>query len=553
MIDPHATAENACSSSSTPTPDHPRRPVWSGFLRSAERFSTRPALQAKGRTLSYEELSHTARRLAATLQAHSPASAIPLTAVFAYRSPTMFAGVLGSLLAGTGYVPLNRTFPVERTRVMFEKSGCTSVVVDSDSVSQLDDLLRTAARPVLVLVPEIDDVTHIRTRWPLHTILGAKDLEPTSAWRVPEVNPDAIAYLLFTSGSTGLPKGVMVAHRNVTAFVDYMAHRYNVTEADRLSQMFDLTFDLSVFDMFIAWERGAWLCCPTQKSLINPAHFIKRNELTVWFSVPSTAVFMKRLGALKPRAFPSLRLSLFCGEPLPLSVASAWAEAAPQAPLENLYGPTELTIACTHYRWDPDRSASESEIGIVPIGHPFPAMEILVVDQNLNEVAPGQPGELLMAGPQVSLGYWNDLDRTAAAFVTPPAHEDVYYRTGDRVRRPLRGAALTHLGRMDSQIKIRGHRVELGEIEATVREACGIDGVVAVAWPVTDQGCDGIEVFVQGEQMEVALLRVAVAETLPDYMVPRRFHFVDQLPLNVNGKFDRHALAERLEEEVRVP
>ncbi len=520
-------------------------------MRSAERFPDRPALQAEGRTLSYEELSHEARRLAATLQARSEPSAVPLTAVFAYRSPTMFAGVLGSLLAGTGYVPLNRTFPVERTRAMFKQSGCSSLVADPDSLPQLDDLLQSAERSVLVLLPEIDDVTQARTRWPGHTILGAEDLEPASTWRAPEVNPDAIAYLLFTSGSTGRPKGVMVAHRNVTAFVDYMVQRYEVTESDRLSQMFDLTFDLSVFDMFIAWERGAWLCCPTQKSLINPAHFIKRNELTIWFSVPSTAVFMKRLGALKPRAFPSLRLSLFCGEPLPLTVASAWVEAAPEAPLENLYGPTELTIACTHYRWSPDRSPSESEIGIVPIGHPFPTMDVLVVDHDLKEVAQGQPGELLMTGPQMSLGYWNDLDKTAAAFVTPPHRSDVYYRTGDRVRRPGPGGPLTHLGRMDSQIKIRGHRVELGEVEATVRQACGIDGVVAVPWPVTDQGCDGVEVFVQGEPMEVAVLRSAVATTLPDYMVPRRFHFVDQLPLNVNGKFDRHSLADRLAEEVQ--
>ncbi len=525
------------------------RPLWSGFLESAERVPGRPALLAGGQTLTYAELADLARRLAATLQARADPTAPPLTAVFAYRTPTAFAGVLGSLLAGHGYVPLNRTFPAARTRIMFEHSGCRSLIVDSGSLDQLDDVLTGTSEPVLVLVPDLDDASDLRARWPAHAILGLADLAPASEWAAPQPDPDAIAYLLFTSGSTGIPKGVMVAHRNVRAFLDYVLERYGITESDRLSQMFDMTFDLSVFDMFAAWERGAWLCCPSQKALMNPSGFIKEMELTVWFSVPSTAVFMKRFRALRPGAFPSLRLSLFCGEPLPTAVVSAWADAAPHSVLENIYGPTELTIACTHYRWDPAKSPSESEIGIVPIGDPFPAMRALVVGPDLEEVAPGQDGELLMTGPQMTLGYWKDPGKTGAAFITPPARSETYYRTGDRVRRPLPGAPMTHLGRMDSQIKIRGHRVELGEIEATVRDACQRDGVVAVPWPVTENGCDGVEVFVEAEPLAVGPLRDSIAARLPDYMVPRRFHFLDRLPLNVNGKFDRKALAERLQSE----
>lgn len=499
--------------------------------------------------MSYAELREMACRVAATLQSQPEFSATPLTGVLAYRTPSMFSGVLGSLLAGNGYVPLNRTFPVARTRLMFEQARCSSLIVDRASLFQLDHLLDHRERPVLVLLPDVVDVADLRRRWAHHTILGGPDLERASAWREPNVDRDAIAYLLFTSGSTGIPKGVVVGHRNVAAFLAYVVDQYGVTESDRLSQMFDLTFDLSVFDMFVAWERGAWLCCPSQKSLINPAVFIQRNELSMWFSVPSTAVFMKRLGALKPAAFPSLRLSLFCGEPLPLTVASAWAQAAPTALLENLYGPTELTIACTRYRWDSHLSAPESEIGIVPIGEPFPSMKVLVAGEDLAEVAPGHVGELLMTGPQMSFGYWRDSEKTAHAFVTPPGRSEVYYRTGDRVRRPVEGHPLTHLGRMDAQIKVRGHRVELGEIEAVVREACGQDGVVAVPWPLTENGCDAVEVFIQGEPMDVPELRKSVAATLPEYMVPRRFQFVAHLPVNANGKFDRRALADQLKGE----
>ena len=147
------------------------------------------------------------------------------------------------------------------------------------------------------------------------------------------------AYLLFTSGSTGRPKGVGVTHANATAFLHAVGERYDFGPDDRFSQTFDMTFDLSVFDMFVAWSAGGCLCVPTQRQLIKPGRFIEDHELTVWFSVPSTGVFMRRLGELKEGRYPSLRWSLFCGEPLPVAVADAWARAAPASTVENLYGP----------------------------------------------------------------------------------------------------------------------------------------------------------------------------------------------------------------------
>jgi acyl-coenzyme A synthetase/AMP-(fatty) acid ligase len=175
-------------------------------------------------------------------------------------------------------------------------------------------------------------------------------------------------------------------------------------------------------------------------------------------------------------------------------------------------------------------------------------MNVLVADQNLNVVAPGEEGELLMNGPQMSLGYWKDPEKTAAAFVIPPGKSEVYYRTGDRVRRPIGNRPLTHLGRVDFQVKVLGHRVELGEIEAVVRKVSGLDGVIAVGWPVTSSGCGGTEVFIEGEVKEKIGLREAVATALPDYMVPRRFHFMSRLPRNANDKFDRKAVLELLEQ-----
>lgn len=526
------------------------RPLWAGFVQSAQRFSERPALVAEGQSLSYQELRALATRIATTIQEHPQFSQVALTAVFAYRTPTAFAGVLGALLAGNGYVPLNRTFPTERTEVMFERSGCRSIIVDTGSLPQLGALLDRAEQSLLVILPDAPDVREHFAQWPRHTFVGLQELSQSDSWHEPVAEPNAIAYLLFTSGSTGIPKGVMVSHRNVTSYLDYMIERYGITEHDRFSQMFDMTFDLSVFDMFMAWERGACVCCPSWKTLMKPDRFIREMNLTVWFSVPSTVAFMKRLGILKPGQYQSLRLSLFCGEPLPVNSTISWSEAAPNSIIENLYGPTELTISCTLYRWDSLRSPAESELEIVPIGFPHPRMHVLVADENLNEVAPGEEGELLMNGPQMSLGYWKDSQKTATAFVIPAGKSEVYYRTGDRVRRPVGNGPLVHLGRCDFQVKVLGHRVELGEIEAVVRKISGLDGVVAVGWPVTHSGCEGIEVFLEGEVADKASLRISVASLLPAYMVPREFHCMENLPRNANGKFDRKAMLKFLEAKV---
>ena len=187
-------------------------------------------------------------------------------------------------------------------------------------------------------------------------------------------------------------------------------------------------------------------------------------------------------------------------------------------------------------------------MGIVPIGYPYPGMAVLVVDEKLNEVRPGEEGELLMKGPQMSPGYWKDPQKTASAFIVPPGKSDVYYRTGDRVRRPVGDKPLTHLGRVDFQVKILGHRVELGEIEAVVRSVSGFDGVLALPWPPLSSGFGGIEVFIEGASNGNHDLKTGVASALPDYMVPRRIHFMDRLPRNVNNKFDRRAMTKLLEE-----
>ena len=527
----------------------PPRLLWSGFLRSAARFPDRAAIDMGGQKVTYEQLAEDARSLAATLRENAVPDAVPLTAVFVYRSETAYAAVLGALMAGHGYVPLNRTFPIDRTRLMLEKSRCRSIVVDASSEPQLERLLCGILDPLLIICPDRADVTEMAAKFPVHRFIAAHQMIRADEWRPVDIAPESIAYLLFTSGSTGEPKGVMVSHANVLHYIDCVTNRYGFTCRDRLSQTFDLTFDLSVHDMFVTWEAGACLCCPTHKQTIKPDAYVKDAQLTVWFSVPATAIFMRRLGVLKPNMYPALRLSLFCGEALPVEVVRQWALAAPNSTIENLYGPTELTIACSAYKWR-EESLNECELGIVPIGAPLENMQAVIVDQSLQEVPVGTDGELLMSGPQLSLGYWQDEEKTRAAFVHVAGRKATYYRTGDRVRQRGVGEPLVYLGRLDNQIKVLGHRVELGEIEGVIRQVSGVEGVVAFGWPLTQGVADSIEVFLEIDRCDTIALMTQLKEKLPVYMLPRHVHVLRQFPKNSNGKCDRKVLQKILQSDL---
>ena len=512
-----------------------------GFTDSAGRFPDRPAIQIKHEYLSYSELYDQARKVAAVIQSYD-GSGNNLTGVFGHRSFAAFAGVLGGLLCGGPYVPLNPSFPEERTLNMIFRARLDKFVVEKDSLSRFLPILAQIEQSALVLVPDAEHALDIPSNCRHHSIVGGLDFPTPDRFVPTETDPEELAYLLFTSGSTGQPKGVMVKQSNVTHFVDCMTQRYSINEHDRFSQTFDLTFDLSAFDMFVAWEKGACLCVPTQGEKMLPAKYIQSQSISIWFSVPSTAIMMKKLRMLKPAAFPSIRYSLFCGEALPLEVTEEFQNAAPGSVLENLYGPTELTIACTLYRYDTAATAEEAEQGVVPIGVPYPGMEVMIVDDDLNEVAEGEAGELLMTGPQLTAGYWEDELKTAKAYVIPPEKHQTFYRTGDRVRRKRPAGPLLYLGRVDNQIKVQGYRVELGEIEARLRDAAGVDVAIAAGHPVSASGADGIIAFMSPSDREEADIMNALSQQLPAYMQPKALFIVDEFPLNANGKIDRKAL-----------
>jgi amino acid adenylation domain-containing protein len=527
------------------------RSLRSGFLRHAAASPQAPALVIAQRSWNYGELEGRARTwahaLVTTLE-RAPAR----VGVLGYRSECSYAGTLAALFAGAAFVPLNPSFPSARTQMMIELAELDAILVEERHLEHLARALSDNNDVPLVLI--VDGPS--RALEGAQRVLGqeyADSLEPLV--ELPAVLPAQIAYLLFTSGSTGVPKGVPVLHANVLHFLDVMGERYALGPQDRLSQTFDQTFDLSVFDLFMAWEVGASVHVPSAIELFSPSAFVNRQELTVWFSVPSIPALMRKKSLLHAGSLPTLRWSLFCGEALPRQTAEQWQAAAPNSVLENLYGPTELTIACFAYRWDPQRSPAECVNELVPIGRPYPGLGALVVDEDGSVAGDGEPGELLVCGPQTVPGYWRSPEKTAERFPElSEAHTGAgralrFYATGDRVVRD-RGGRYAYLGRTDNQVKVLGYRVELGEIESVLRGLENVVEAIAAGWPVQDGVAQGIVAFVSGPGLSTETILARARLLLPKYMAPSQVTIVAEMPLNSNGKIDRKALVQGLEQTV---
>ncbi len=506
------------------------------MLRSTAQHVDNMALWVDETAISYRELLCLASPLAHTLIEAGLGRGTSRCAILGNRSITTFSGIIGALLARCAYVPLNPTHPVSRLVSIIDSADIDALVVDSDALDCARDLIPNLPRGTLVLLPASPTPPDWATNTRRNRFLSQCDLQPRDPNTLHPGTPDDGAYLLHTSGSTGAPKGIQVRNRNVMAYLRSVAERYAPSPTDRMSQLFDLTFDLSVHDMFLCWGAGATLYCPPARAKFAPRDFVRRHELTTWFSVPSTAATMLGLRMLRPGDFPSLRLSLFCGEALPRRLATAWAAAAPNSIIENLYGPTEATIAFTGFRLPAQPDEFEALPSVTPIGWPLPDQQAALVDTDGNRA---NEGELCLAGSQVTDGYWRRGDLTAQRFVRFPWDKAnrIWYRTGDRARQDT-DHGLVFLGRLDRQVKIAGHRVELDEVEATLQRVVHANAA-AIAWPLTEDGlARGIVGCISDVPMTDAAILEECRRLLPSYAVPTSIRRVDQWPLNSNGKTD---------------
>ncbi|MGC4791949.1 AMP-binding protein [Micromonospora sp. DT178] len=497
------------------------------FLRSVEKYPDEPALIADGRQWSYAEIDEVSRSIGHRLLAEGVAR--PRVGLLATRTVETYAAYIAGLRIGGVVVPLDPSHPADRLAMIARSAGLDFIAADDTADAAL--LHALPARVVSIGSP------------PASHIAAAPALRDSS----PEWTgkPDDLAYLLFTSGSTGRPKGVPIRHGNVDPFIEFNVARYGMEPGCRHSQMFSLTFDLSIFDMFVTWGSGAALVVPSADDVYDPVEFVNKHRLTHWFCVPSLVSMASRARLLSPGCMPSLRSSLFCGEQLTLNQAQAWAEAAPNSALENLYGPTELTVAMTAYRLPEERGAwPATSNGTVPVGAVYPHLDF--------QIDP-ECGELQVRGSQRFYGYHDAKDNEGRFIEPAPAgstadrHEpglEAWYRTGDRV--VLENGALVHLGRLDQQVKIRGHRIELHEIESALRMWGGVDDAIVHAVTHLDGQVELAAICADGAPSKTEL-RKRLRPHLPDYMIPTRIAYLAALPVNDRGKIDRKACAELLQ------
>ncbi len=470
-----------------------------------------------------------------------------LVAILAYQSVTEYAGILSTHLSGRGYVPLNPKNPADRLANMLEQVATRTLLVGAEALEPLANLLAVVSDPLTIIGVDLESFGQLPDGFPQHRFIAAADLPPPGRIPQPAAPRHGLAYVIFTSGSTGVPKGVPVSFSNLDAYVDHITVAYGTGPGDRVAQSADVTFDLCIHPIFCAWATGASLHVIPALSRMAPARFILDHGITVWVSVPSVVMFMDRMGILKPGIFPTIRLSLFCGEPLPVRAAATWQEATHGSRLVNLYGPTEATCSISGYEWNRESSPGESENGVVPLGWIFPTQKGALCDPNGAVVAEAGEGELYLSGSQVTREYLNNPEKTAKHYVTIAAlGGDFWYRTGDVVKRGDDGC-LFFVGRVDNQIKLHGHRIELQEIDAVLRRVAASDFAVAVPYPRDAEGIKGIVACIAGDEtLDKEAVLAACRRNLPSYMVPGRVVVMGSLPLNMNGKIDRGALYERL-------
>ena len=519
------------------------------FIKSSQKVPQRPALEVANLQMSYQELGLLASKIAQEIQKQKLFDS-PI-GLLAYRSFTCYAGVLSIFYSKNTYLPLNPNFPLNRTQKMIEMVGCKALVVGAECSGYLLKLLPTLSKPMTFILPSTAKIDDLSSDYG-HKFIFSNELEDAREFNeIENIDEDAIAYLVFTSGSTGEPKIVQQSYKNVITYLDYVAKRYDLNQNDRVSQTFELTFDNSIHDMFICWKYGACLYCVPQNSVMMPSGFIKDKHLTVWYSVPSIGLNMLKLNRLKENSFPNLRYTLFCGEALPKNLAEAWAKAASNSSIENYYGITETTHQISVYKWDNEKSVDECINDIVPIGKIFKGINYCILDENKKEVSRGKPGELYVSGVQITKEYFNDPERTKETYVViPNLGNDVWFKTGDLVKERENGN-LNYLGRLDNQVQILGNRVELQEIDCILKKASNSEMVVSLAWPIKSGNAQRIVSFIaESEEQEEAKILKYCRNILPPYMIPKHIFFIDKIPLNDNGKFDKQKLISILEAKI---
>ena len=465
------------------------------FLRIAAARPDVAAVIADGRTVSFGAFETMVRTIA-----HSIARAGDHPRVLVHLPPSAecYAAMFAALMAGGYYAPTNLSVPRARQELV---------------ISRFEP-------EVIVTTPELASTLSVAGATIVDATAGGATLEHART-------PHDLAYVMFTSGSTGVPKGVMIPRSALAHYLVWALSTLAPSSGERWSQHPNVAFDLSVLDIYGALCGGATLCpIVTRRDRMLPADFVRRERIEIWNSVPSIIDLMVRAKQMTRDRMASVRVMTFCGEALlPRHVAAIFENCRDDVFVQNTYGPTEATVSCTELRLPRDgwQQLAGSSIAL---GTAIPGMELHLVEDD----------EIAIAGPQLARGYWRDADATARAFVTAriAGVDKQVYLTGDRGQ--IRDGQLYFVERRDHQVKIHGHRIELGDVDAAV-QSCGFSEVCTVH--VAGQ----LHAFVIAREDQLAGLRDRLRELLPDYAVPSEIHRLEHMPLTANDKIDRTALA----------
>lgn len=506
------------------------------------------AVRDGDRAMRYGELETAMHGVAARLAA-AGAGAGERVGLLLPKSLEAVVALLGAMRAGAAYVPVDPGAPMRRARRILADANVAALVTTASEWERRPGLLRDPESPAPRLVL-FAGATPAGLPVPTDTLQSAAS---SSGALPPGPAAGDLAYLLYTSGSTGDPKGVMLTHRNALAFVDWAVAEVGVTGRDVLSSHAPFHFDLSVFDLYAAFVAGATVTLVPDALAYFPkplARWIASEGVTVWYSVPTVLGKLATSGALAEASPEALRAVLFAGEVFPIPALRALQRAAPGVQLLNLYGPTETNV-CTWHRVA--GAIPESRRHPLPIGHPCPYAECLVVTDEGRLAEKGEEGELWVRGASTHQGYWNDPERTARVFAPDPRPGNPlgapFYRTGDRVRWMADGQ-LAFLGRRDAMVKARGYRIELGDVESALHEHPGVEEAAALV-VTDDQGGSRLLAAVTlraGAAVTPAALQRHCLEIVPRYMVPESILVVPELPRTTTGKVDRLGLGHRFTE-----
>ena len=505
--------------------------------RSAALFPQKIATMDGRTSLTFSELAAASDHLARCLATLGILRG-DRVAYFLKRGTDCITATLGILKAGAAYIPLDQKSPPERWKRIISEAAPRAIICN---LNTLDNTLEwLAGLPVsarIICLSPQPDLEKYREGVSFIDKIEPKGDTPIST----DADPEDVAYVLFTSGSTGVPKGVMVTHANIRNYIDWALGYFNISADDHILGTAPFYFDMSTFDIFSALAGGASLNIATDDLLLFPeklVRFIEQEKITLWKGVSSLLMYMCRAGVIRPGRMPLLRTVIFAGEPLDARYLNQWMTTFPEKTFYNGYGPTEATgvSLCYHVSRPPDMGQP------IPIGKPCKGAKAILVDENDKLVPSGELGELCIAGTCLAKGYLNDPEKTNSRFTPPPAGSDVgerIYHTGDLCRQTPEGDYV-FVSRKDYQVKWMGYRIELNEIEMNLMAHPQVRCAVVLLAGTGNGGLTELAAFYEAETKIASTdLSQFLENRIPAYMIPKKFILVDSLPRNDRGKIAR--------------